>query len=60
MILMPGSCPVQHAALARVAMRSCYSPSSVFKRERVAWRVALGTVQSFLELRAFKSIVRIW
>jgi hypothetical protein len=40
--------------------RICESPSSVFKRERVAWSVSRGTAQSFLALRALQSIVRTW
>jgi len=35
-----------------------YKPSRVFKRERVACKVARGTVPSFSELRALQSMVR--
>jgi len=33
-------------------------PSSIFKRARVAWSVARGTVHTLFALRAFVSIVR--
>ncbi len=36
------------------------SPSSTFRRDRTDCRVALGTVQSGVALRALVSIVRSW